>query len=266
MANEAHLLLTATGSYTDAQISSESWQVGVRLALVFGAVDDIGTLPNNWVPSAKTINRTESLWTITGNWDVSISGAFFEPDDFLNDQAAPAFTTWMAQGSISSLCQLQTLKLSPIVAPLGHEYPAPPYLKGSPCRLDWTSSKPTGGGTSSVEPLQDTIVASHSTDQIGRRGRGRMYVPGLSADSLQAVGLLKSSNATNMLAAQIALLQALTYSPIGTGSPHTHAIVTGKPFVNYAKIATVKIGNVVDTQRRRRRSLHETLVSGSVAP
>ena len=75
---------------------------------------------------------------------------------------------------------------------------------------------------------------------------------------------MSSTGQTDFVNLQVALLQALTYSGVGMGSPQTAPVVTGKPFVNYARVTEVRVGNVPDTQRRRRRSLPETYVSASL--
>ena len=68
MAGEKSLLLTIQGDYVNTDLSAEAWQIGIRCALVSGSVDPVGTFPNNWNPVADASSRTESLWTITGNW------------------------------------------------------------------------------------------------------------------------------------------------------------------------------------------------------
>jgi len=266
MAGETHLLLSAIGTYSDPTLAQESWAVNIRLALVFGNIDDVATLPS-WVPSPVSINRTETNWTITGNWNVNQSAATFNPDDYLNDQAAPAFTAWqLGANRISSTCVLTQLKLSPIVGPSGHLIPAPPYAQGSPCVLTYNTGQP-GGSTSAIMPLQNALVVSHGSSQVGRHGRGRLFRPGLNyTNAITGTGYLQTAAASDFVALQKTLLEALTYSPVSTGAPHVHAIITGKPFAQYAKISKVRVGNVIDTQRRRRRSLPETFVNDTVAP
>ena len=257
MANETHLLLTAIGSYNDPILNAETWAVNVRLALVFGNVDPVGVLPQ-WVPNPQNENRTESDWTITGNWKVVAGLNTFSPDDYLNDQAAPAFSAWASNSRISSTCRMTSLKLSPIVAPLGHLIPAPPYAQGSPMVLNWTQNLPVGGAPAAILPLQNALVMSHRTSAPGRHGRGRMFRPGLNpANNLTGTGYVNTVATQDYANAQATLLEALQ---IGTssGEPNVRAIITGKPFSRYAIIDQVRCGNVVDTQRRRRRSLPET--------
>lgn len=92
-----------------------------------------------------------------------------------------------------------------------------------------------------------------------------MYLPGLNpAQSVGSTGYVSTGGQANALAGQQALLGALTGGITGVGTAHWQPVITGKPYVNYAVINEVAVGNVVDTQRRRRRSLPETYVSGPV--
>lgn len=264
MANEKHLLLTVQGDYTDPTLASEGWQVGVRLALVFGATDPVGTLPNNWEPSATTINRAETNWTIAGNWSVDHGVNHFAPDDYLNDQAAPAFTTWLGSISgMSSHTRIRSLKLAPIGTD-GREIPAPPYATGSPCLLTWTSSYPVGSNSGNHLPLQVSAVASHRTSQTGRPGRGRMYLPSLNTGVIQTDGKFDSTWTSSTAGHQKDLLEALYVNAGGLGSMIVTPIVTGSGYTRYGVINQVRVGDVPDTQRRRRRSLPETYASVSV--
>lgn len=264
MAGEKHLLLTIIGGYTPGTLSAETWAVGVRLALVFGTVDPVGALPNNWSPTANNINRTETNWTITGNWNVNTGTSIFNPDDYLNDQAAPAVAAWAAASPMGTAVKIKELKLSPIGAPTGKLVPAVPYTTGTPCLLTWTSANPQGTFGGGLLPPQVALVATHLTPQIGRRGRGRIYFPGLGVNGLDTSNGTSSTGPAAALAAQQALLSGLTYSSVAALDAHVAPIVTGKPWQQYGRISTVRVGNVFDTQRRRRRSIPETFVSGPV--
>ena len=59
---------------------------------------------------------TETNWTITGNWKVSFPNGL-NPDDYLNDTAAPAFATWAGAGPLSNQTRIRELKLFPCVSP-----------------------------------------------------------------------------------------------------------------------------------------------------
>lgn len=268
MANEVHLLLTAIGGYTStaAQFTEETWQIGIRHALVFsGSVDPVAALPTNVHVTAASINRDETNWTITGNW-LADNGSTtqFHGDDYLNDVAGPAFATWMATSNcFSSRVQLRELRLYP-VGTNGKAVPAPPYAQGSPITLHWKT--PVGGGNSGAAvPPQLSVVASHLTQQVGRKGRGRAFLPPVTATSLNEGGL-SSSVASALLNAQATLLGDLAVdSGVGPWSASTRPSIIGAPWNSYAVINTVRVGNVIDTQRRRRRSASETFVSSAVS-
>jgi hypothetical protein len=260
MSHEIHLLLRASGDYVPNTLPGEIWQNDVRLALVFGTVDDLGTLPNDWSPQAHTISRTETDWTITGNWNTNLGLNIFEPDDYLNDQAVPAWTDFMAAAHLSNQVRLRRLQLFPIGAPDGKAVPAVPFAVGTACDLEFTSSYPTGGESATQLPPQDSIVVSWKTHQIGARGRGRIFLPSGTSGSLS--GAHVSSGAQSDIAdAAKAFCEALAYSAGSTLGAHVRPIVTGAPFTQYGVITQVRVGSIMDTQRRRRNRLVETYVS-----
>lgn len=267
MAGEKHLLVTAQGSYVGASLSTEGWQVGLRFAAAPGAaMDPVGTISNAWDPAAATVARTETDWRIDGNWYAEGGTDDLDVGDWLNDQLAPAFTTWMGANLVHSQCRLDSLKVYPIGAPSGNSVPAPPYATGSPVTLTWTSNSPVGGGGGNMLPPQTSIVASHRTGQIGRRGRGRMYLPPTGASGLDAstdYGRVAAGYQAGVLAAQVALLEDCALNFGGPGFQCVPSII-GAPWTSYAFITSVQVGDVFDTQRRRRAQLSENVSSSAV--
>lgn len=264
MAGEKHLRLVAGGGWTTGAIVNEEWAVGVRLVIKDGTVDDIGTMQDTWSVDSQIVNRTETHWGIVGNWKLSHLGATFSPDDYLNDQAAPAFATWMqALPAHSDQCRMDWLKLS-VIGTNGREVPPPGQTQGTPMTLTWTSSSPAGLNGGDLLPIQNALVASHRTHVTGRRGRGRMFIPGFTASIVNHQGEMTSTSTDNTRAAQIALLEALALDVGGLVSVSVRPVVTGLPFTNYGVIDEVRVGNVMDTQRRRRGSLVETYSIGAV--
>jgi hypothetical protein len=263
MAGEKHLLMTFGGGYVDSANSGEIWQNSLRLALVFGTVDNVGTLPTNWDPSANDINRTETHWTIAGNWIVSgPTGNDFDPGDWLNDYAAPSLDTWLATSGVSDEIRLDWIKLAAIGSN-GKEVPAPPYSQGTPCLLTWTSANPTGDDGANLMPLQNSVVCSHRSNQTGRKGRGRMFRAGISTNSNDGVGRIGDTYVGNFLDAQVALLEGLSFTGVGGLSAHVRPAIIGSPWTHYGMITQVRVGNRMDTQRRRRDALVEAYTSAT---
>ena len=264
MANEKHLLVTFGGDYTDTQNATEVWQNGIRFALANSSIDDIGTLQNNWDVVPINVNRTETNWTITGNWRASFGGGlFFNPDDWLNDQIAPAIDTWLGISGVADRVRLRWAKVFPI-GTNGKAIPAPPYSSGTPMLLTWTGSYPTGDDGANLLPLQNSVVVSHRTPQIGRRGRGRAYRAGISTNANDTHGMIGSTYVTGFANAEKALLEALSGIYGVTDHTYTRAIVTGSPWTQYGAINQVRVGNRMDTQRRRRKQLLEEYTSVTV--
>lgn len=265
MANEKHLLLTFGGDYTDTENSAEVWQNGIRFVLSNDAIPDIGTLPNNWSPVATSINRTGTHWTITGNWSADFGGGLhFNADDWLNDQCAPALDTWLGVSGIANKIRLRWAKVFPIGSN-GKAVPAPPYSQGTPILLTWTSAYPTGDDGANLLPLQNSVVVSHRTPQIGRRGRGRVFRAGVSTNANDAHGMIGSAYVSSLLNAEVALLEALSGTYGVTDHTYTRAAVIGSPWTGFGAITSARVGNRMDTQRRRREQVVEAYTSATVS-
>lgn len=269
MTGAKHLLLTVTGGYTASGLTDEKWQTTLRLGLFAGPSGNsaplVGFLPDNWEPQAESISRTGTGYTCDGNWSIDLGlGASFSPDDFLIDQVAPAVRAWFEDAIHPSSVRVEQLKLYPI-GPDGSVYPAPPYAQGSPCTYTFTSNWPDGTATASVLPLQIAVVASHRTPQTGRKGRGRMFLPGIASSYVGADGQISSTNRQTTAQRQATLLESLTYNDLLTGW-HVRPIITGAPWSEYATITSVRVGSVPDTQRRRRNQVPEVFYTEAVAP
>lgn len=261
MAQAVNVLLNVIGSYTDAALSTEAWQFGCRFRVSNTEADAVGLLPTDFQPTAANIDRTETSWTIKGNW--SLSGpatAVFHVDDWLNDQVAPALATFLADGKFSAFAQVNELKAYPIGSPDGKAIPAPPYAQGTPITLAYTGTLPhgTSGG---LMPLQCASVVSLRTGNTGRRGRGRFYIPAPNLSLLSTNGLVGSSTVSAMSAAAEAFLAGCQVALTVPNTLYVQPIVTGSPFLNYGTVSSVVVDNVVDTQRRRTKSLIRTGVT-----
>jgi len=163
---------------------------------------------------------------------------------------------WAASNSIPAHCFTDQVKANPVGSDgkvIGENF----CLAVSSPAVDGT----LGGN---LLPLQNTVVASWGTRVLGAKGRGRIYTPGVTTNSLTADGDLTSTAYGNQLANNIALLEGIAFNGPLITDFSILPIVTGKPYTNYGVIRTVRVGSRVDTQRRRRRQLTESYDSGSV--
>lgn len=267
-----HLYVTFQGRYKTGQsfLSGESWQTGLRFLPSPSSPDAIGSLPadNDVHPVPATHNRDETNWTIVGNWNLEMGINDLDPADWLHDQLAPAWITLFNSSWFSSLAWTQYIRVYPI-GENGRTAPAPPYATGTPVTLTMKSETVAdGGGAATLCPPQLAIVASLRTAQIGSQGRGRMFLPALAQTAnLNADG---SFSAPGTKVANVdTFLESVQINngvdPTGTWcSPAVVPRATVEPRV-YALVNSVRMGNVFDTQRRRRRQLVETYSSASVS-
>lgn len=261
-----HFLLNLEGTYRSGPASGgvEIWQTGVRLLVTTNltAPGSLGTLPSVDIVES-VVSRTETDWDIDGIWRGELGVNDFNPGDFLNDQAGPAADALISNAIFASDVQLDALKLYPISTPAGKVAAPAGYAQGAPVVLAYTGTKPSGTGSQGLPP-QDTVVASLRTAQTGRRGRGRMYLP--SFDRAAMSNLVISSTVANSTASAMkAFLEALTLDGSASGV-WCAPIVTGAPYTAYGLVNTVQVGNVVDTQQRRRANITETRVAQTVTP
>jgi len=257
MTDATHFLVTASGGYTDHP--EESWQVGIRYSFDTGAgpVADNGPLTSFGVTPDATVT-SHADW-ITTNQFLAVNGLFtVHPDDWLNDQLAPAWTTFMTDAHINHFCRLDTLKVSPITA-TGHVAD----LRTS--RLDWTASNPLGGSSGNLVPPEVSIACSWSTPVIGKKGRGRIFLPPTIVGSIDTDGMILDSVCQAVRDAAVAMLEASVITSGILASTWVLPIVTGSPWTNYGRITGVRVGHVFDSQRRRRRSLVEAYDSAPVS-
>lgn len=140
------------------------------------------------------------------------------------------------------------------------------------CRLDWYTAGgfhqasvdvlPTLGsipGTAAGNhPPQTAIVASLRSASPGPKYRGRMYLPLLSGTVSTTTGLFPSADATSIAGAVKAYLAAVAGLTSWGGAGWVPVVVSQTPTGTRADVTAVKVGNVFDTQRRRRNKLVES--------
>jgi len=117
-----------------------------------------------------------------------------------------------------------------------------------------------GGVSSDVSiPPQCSPCVSLTTATAGSRARGRMYLPAPDSTSMTTAGRLISGFRT----AWIGALD--TFFATMTGNAATPVVVSavGGVYTTYP-VVTIRMGDVVDTQRRRRNSIAEVYTTASV--
>jgi hypothetical protein len=123
-------------------------------------------------------------------------------------------------------------------------------------------------GTGQLLPLQNTIAVSWTTARSrGIASKGRMFLPGMNADWMTNIGLIGGAHREALVAAcKLFIEDCRTWTSEYVGVP---AIVSqgaqGGAGPGVAEpIIGVNVGNVVDTQRRRRNALVEARLFADV--
>jgi hypothetical protein len=114
-----------------------------------------------------------------------------------------------------------------------------------------------GTNVNDVLPYQCSVAVSTRTALPTRAGRGRFFLPAFALD--QAVGGLLDAAAQPQIArAAKAMIDHINLSSFG-------CVIWHKATDSFDAITSVDVGNVFDTQRRRRNQITETRVSASIA-
>lgn len=111
-------------------------------------------------------------------------------------------------------------------------------------------------------PFQNSLVMSLLTGRPGRSYRGRMYLPAIGASVDPATLTLGTPNTEDTAVQGAGFLLAISdAAPGDLGlSPAVHSQLMD---LN-TRVTTVSVGNILDTQRRRRASVPEVYFTASV--
>lgn len=254
MSNMQHVYLTAHGSYPSGAWLGEAAQIGVRLAFqpVLSAPDkgsiftpqqggaitpDYGSLAGAHGTLSKTwtarIGETGSLENVDAGRQVDLAEDFWKFLDAIKTHQHSAFR-W----THVKCAAVDPDGKSPVVSSV------------------YTFTSPLVGGGSGGLPPQVAMALSTRANLVGRRGRGRVYLPALSVSTIQTDGTVDPVDANAMRASFKTLIDDLQASP---GLSVNQAIV----FVGSADSPTVvrpveiRTGSRFDTIQSRRRQVVE---------
>lgn len=250
----------------------EQWQIGLRLAVVpkigapqMGDTFDLApsaaaerkSVNGSYVAAAAGIGTIDFSQTWDAQWNYAPESFAFHLDQMkaVVEQILAYQAAMLSK--FSSKTRLTSVKIAPISA-LG-EYSA----GASEFRLR-TPKAGSGGGN--VLPPELAIAQSVGADILGRRGRGRWYLGGLTADTaLSPDGTVAPAYATAANAAAKGLIDGI--QGIDNAIPSAGQLL----FVTTSATATtavrpsyVRMGNHCDAQRRRQHQVVETYTQSAL--
>lgn len=122
---------------------------------------------------------------------------------------------------------------------------------------------PASGSAGAINPLQTSVVASLVTGRPGRSYAGRIYWPGLGAGVTTDTVRLPTSTVTGVATDTATWLEEVANAAnLETG--FAPVVVSTKMGIQ-TPITQVRVGNVADTQRRRRDKQVEQYTSVSLS-
>jgi hypothetical protein len=206
----------------------------------------------NRVTMSGTMYGGNEVWT-TGFWCGSPSGDAPAPTEAAAEMIADEWQTFFtAVGTaVSYLWHTDTVKITPynadgtidIAGIKSYSYPA--AIQG----------QSAAAGNPPQVALVATLIAGNG---IGNGGKGRMFIPGLTA-GVDTTGHIPTGTANTVAAGIATFLGNVNASFDNPGlaiNAAKTAVATGILAIN-RELTSVKVGNVYDTQRRRRNALAE---------
>jgi len=114
----------------------------------------------------------------------------------------------------------------------------------------------TGVATGEMLPFQCATVISLLTDSATRHGRGRFYLPPLAVSTVDG-GLISAAAITSLDTAWTAFFDSLNTDGL-------NPVVRNRTGHISTPVTSARVGNVFDTQRRRRNKLVEVYTAITV--
>lgn len=194
--------------------------------------------------------RHTLIWTLPGGevaqcrihwWDAEDPS--FIPDGFFNGRVTAATTFWNA------IKDLYPTTVTFVGSRVQNISPAGLVLE---TREDLGADL-DGTGTNPGLPHQLSVVVTTLTDNAGKSGRGRFYLPPPELGTVTADGRFATAGRDDIAAAAANLLDVVT-----TVDFTVNAVVASTALGVFRNINAVKVGDVFDNQRRRRNELVES--------
>lgn len=269
MAEMQHVYVTAHGNYTPSVWAGEHFQIGLRLGMWDSGNEPargaMVTMPLNGNVVKDTGSYSGANGTLARAWAARIgpTGSGENADAAWQTDICEDFRAFLVSLATkqSAVVRWTHFKIAPILADGKYGEHGATYQLTTPI---------VGSGTvdASRRPLPPEVALALTlrANILGRRGRGRMFLPGFYSDpnSVDADGCVYSGLATTILGYAQTLIAALENAP-GSEAYGPLVVITsaGKP--DAVRPVEVRVGNHWDVQRRRQTQATETYTSATIS-
>jgi hypothetical protein len=262
MAALQHIYLTAHGSFISGPWVGESAQFGVRLAILpslsMPAKGTIFEVPLNGDVVTDQGQQAGTHGTLTRTWSARRGPTGSSENADAGFQIDLAEDTWTFLDSIKAhtapAFRWSSVKIAPVGLAMKDGEQVGVTLGTSAV---YAFSATITGTALSMLPPQCAMSVSTRANILGRRGRGRIYLPALAGTLIQGDGTLDNTKTAAIRAAFVTYLNNLQNVP---GTPDYLPLYTimspGK--TEGVRPTEVRTGNRVDTIRSRREQVPET--------
>lgn len=249
-----HVYLTIHGSWNSGPWVGEGAQFGLRLCTADTAsAPALGTI---WTPETNgdavvdSGTQAGANGTLTKTWTArrGLPASTENFDAAMQIDMAEDMRTFVdaVRGNMATNFRWTHVKMSPVSA-------AGKAIQSSSV---YTFTTPVAGGGVGTLPPQIALALSLRADIIGRRGRGRIYLPALVPAVNDTTGVVPAATQTALRTAFKALVDNLQNLP---GTPQYIPIVSilspGQATV--VRPSQIRTGNRLDTIQSRRRQVAE---------
>lgn len=258
MGNVNHLKAVFKGHNNTASVTGELWEFTCALMPTLNApMSDIHTPAGDFDAVTQPTSRTTGNFKADSNF--LLEGGLNDIDvcDYLMDSAIVAFYTFIAAtGLFKDSQQIDGIDLYPYDS-AGRAV----ALDVGPAKAQLTTiSSPSKGQvtTGMSLPMQLSVAVGKLSAADIPKGRGRIYPPPMALTSPnfdEDSGLLTAAGASALGNAAKAFFAGLK---LDTANEWIRPCIIGAPWTTAYLIKSVQVGNVPDTQRRRRNQINET--------
>lgn len=250
-----HIYVTAHGEYTSTEWTGEKAQFGLRLPITEGdsepAKGSIFTPVANGDVDLDSGTQAGTNGTLTRTWTSRLGPVGSVDNANAAMQADLGDDLWSFLNTIKAYFHTSFrwthVKIAPVA--VGGAYAAPSAI------YQFTSPL-VGTASGACMPPEVAIALSLRAPVIGRRGRGRIYLPGLSVNSLGSAGIVASTAQTPYLSAFATLITSLEDMP-GTEEYGPTVAVMSAGSATAVRPSQIRCGNHFDVQRRRQHQVAE---------